>query len=202
METNSNTNKNDLNINEIKFESLLNLNIQDEKIQNFLTTFPNYTKKVLIQYTYINYLEHGISLCFCDNILQQIFFYNQGIQNYQQYKGLLPYNLNFQMKNKNIVEYLGDTTKKGGGTHPIWLSYDHLGFEVTFLGKVWTDTENPITHICIFNKEQNISQSYYCSVCLKLITDNNFKCKCELVKYCSSQCKNVHINFHQKYCKN
>jgi hypothetical protein len=183
---------------EINYTSLLDLKIEDENIQKIINIFPDLKKKIMGKYTYLNLIYQGVSLCFYENILQQIYFYNEGIQNFKQFKGVLPLNINFQMKNKNIVEYLGDTKKKGGGSCPIWLSYDHLGFEVTFMGNSWADLENPITHLCIFTKEKS---EINCSTCLKSFKSLSNSCKCGVVNYCSSECKNAHINFHLKYCK-
>lgn len=46
----------------------------------------------------------------------------------------------------------GDTKHKGGGSLPIWVRYDHIGIEFTFLSKDWTDAANPIVHIKVFPK--------------------------------------------------
>jgi hypothetical protein len=43
------------------------------------------------------------------------------------------------MNNQDIVRRFGDTKEKGGGSVPVWLSYEHLGIGFTFLNKNWED---------------------------------------------------------------
>ena len=159
-----------------------------------------------ITYTYVSNYSKGYSLCFENNILNSIFYYNEGIQHFKEYKGVLPYNISLsKMKNVDIVKYLGDTPKKGGGKYPIYLNYSHLGIEITFLNSNWNDTDNPIIFISIFEKDKS---RYYCALCTKQITDNNtelFKCdnkSCNIIYYCSLECKSQHIKYHLEYCNN
>jgi hypothetical protein len=107
-------------------------------------------------------------------------------------------NISWDHKNMQIVEYLGDTSAKAGGKTPIWLSYERLGIEITFLGSDWGDVDNPITHVSIFTPTTGIKE---CSVCLKEVSNINKCDKCLYVAYCSTVCKNAHISFHNKYCK-
>ena len=45
----------------------------------------------------------------------------------------------------------GDTKEKGGGSIPVWISYEHLGISFNFLSKNWSDDQNPITDITVFS---------------------------------------------------
>ena len=185
--------------------SLLSLNIEspvfNEIKSNQETKIKKYTNKNSSIQTYISNYTLGISLSFEDNILNAIFFYNDNIEKFSKYKGMLPYNLDIEkMKNVNIVEYLGDTPNKGGGKYPIFLSYKYLGIEITFLGCNWNDLENPIVYISLYKKEEN---NIFCCVCLKKVNKKYIECdnNCGIVFYCSQKCKDQHIKYHLKYCK-
>jgi len=166
----------------------------------------NYTDYILKEFKDIKYFSNfdkGISLCFKNDILDSIFLYNENINKFHKYKNKLPYSLNFDMKNVDIIQFLGDTPKKGGGNYPIFLNYPNLGIEINFIEKDWNDLNNPISFIILFKEKYN--NDIYCSVCTKKIEKNNnvFKCKnlnCNIVNYCSEKCKNLHINFHLKFC--
>ena len=101
---------------------IIGKNISDEIFSNIKNNFTvkNYKDKENNTFIYLSSLNDGISFCFKNNILDSIFYYNDNIQKYSKYKGKLPYNLSFEEKNVNIVEYLGDTKKKGGGKYPIF----------------------------------------------------------------------------------
>jgi hypothetical protein len=159
----------------------------------------NYKDKENNELNYYSSLNDGISFCFKNNILDSIFYYNEKVEKYNKYKGKLPYNLNFDLKNINIVEYLGDTKKKGGGKYPIFLCYPNLGLEITFLSSNWNDLNNPIVFICIFPKNVN---EKYCGVCTNNIIEDKYYCnQCNNIFYCSEKCKKIHITYHLKYCK-
>lgn len=149
---------------------------------------------------YISCYNEGISLCFENNILNAIFYYNEGVQHFKQYKGKVLYDINIsKMKNVDIVEYLGDTPKKGGGKYPIHLSYPLLGIDISFLSSNWNDTNNPITYITLYQKSEN---ELYCGVCTKKINEIKYTCdnNCNIVFYCSEKCKSLHIKYHLKHC--
>lgn len=186
--------------NVIKYTELYNLlskACEDELILNFKKNYPKFTEKQIKNHFFIKFEEIGISLNFTDGLLTHIYLNNSQIQGFQKYKGTLPYNLKFDdFKNKNIVEYFGDTPNKGGGNCPIWLEYKRVGLEFNLRGMFWNDLDNPINTICLFKHEEN----NFCSTCTNEIK-TLFSCnKCEIVKYCSETCRNSHINFHLKYC--
>jgi hypothetical protein len=186
-------------IEEINFFDLLGKNITDTTIQTIIKDHPNYKVKEIKNFEYVNFNENGMCLCFQEKVLQYVYLYNDNIEGYKQYKGKIPYNVSWDLRNKQIVEKFGDTKSKGGGSVPIWLAYKRLGVEFTFLGKIWEDLENPIIHICIFIPEDNNE----CSVCLSEIDTNTLvECnnKCRIVQYCSEKCKSSHISYHLKYC--
>jgi hypothetical protein len=185
------------------YESLLGKTLTDA--ENLLLTDNKMTKKVLKNFTYLSLLSEGVSLVFQDGIMNSIYFYNEGMQGFKKYKGNIPY-INLEMKNKQIVEFLGDTNNKGGGgLNPIWLVYNKLGLEINFVGKNWTDIENPISFICLFPNDLSLKK--ICSTCTKTVENEESILRCEkrdcnVVSYCSSTCKKAHIEFHNKHCKN
>ena len=176
------------------------LNINDLINNN---NYSDYKLKEFKNIKYFSNLNKGISMCFKNDILDSIFLYNENIDKFHKYKNKLPYSINFDMKNVDIIQLLGDTPKKGGGKYPIFLNYPNLGIEINFIGKDWSDLNNTISFIILFNDNKN--DELYCSVCTKKIMKNNniFKCNnknCNLVNYCSEKCKNLHIKFHLKLC--
>jgi len=190
-------NSSELSLQNLDYFSLIGKNITDPDIQYILNSNKSFKTKEISNHLYINFLEEGISLNFLDKRLTTIFFFNEGVHGYKQFKGMLPYKITWEMKNKAIVEKLGDTKIKGGGNVPVWLAFNNLGIEFSFLGKLWADTENVMTHISLFQKEK----SNDCSVCLKEVkTKHICNNKCGLVLYCSEQCKNIHMKFHINYC--
>jgi hypothetical protein len=84
------------------------------------------------------------------------------------FTGLYPYSLpffiNFEMRNREIVMKFGDTKHKGGGSLPIWIRYEHIGLEFGFQGKDWNDAENPIVYIKVFKRAEEQTE---CTLCLK-----------------------------------
>lgn len=198
-----NSNQNNL---ELNLEKLIGKNYDDDEILQILNLCPNYKEKEInninnMRYFYVTFVDYGFSFCFRNKVLDCIFLYREGYQGFKQFKGEIPYKISWDYKNKNIVEYLGDTKIKQGGNVQVWLSYPHLGIEFTFLGKSWSDLENPIVMINIFKKE---NKEIFCSVCLNNIISisESLKCdnNCTIVSYCSSKCKQIHSTFHKQYC--
>lgn len=154
--------------------------------------------------TYMNFYTQGYSLCFKNEALDSVFYYNQDINHYTKYPFALPYRISFDMKNVHIVQHLGDTPKKGGGKEPIFLSYPHLGIEITFLSSNWNDLDNPIIYISQFVIDTN---ELYCSTCTKKLNQLNSHLTCNnsdclIVNYCNNKCKSHHIKYHLLYCIN
>jgi hypothetical protein len=182
----------------MNFYSLL-----DKDINSFDDIFKSldsdYKVKEIKNYTYVSFNKEGISFCFKDRVLECIYLYNEGIQGFNFYKSELPYGLNFKFLNRDIISYLGDSKTKGSASG-IWISYPHLGLELTFLNKVWEDSENPIIFISLFKPE--VKALDYCSVCLNNLTQKPLKCsQCDYVAYCSEKCKSVHLPYHNKICQ-
>jgi hypothetical protein len=190
-------NKNIIDVNYDIIGRDINNSIIKELIESYV-----YERKEIKEYKYLKFKENGFCLCFKNDLLECVFLYNQGVENYNKFSFNLPYKLVWSYTNKTIVEIFGDTKVKQGGNVPLWLSYPHLGIEFTFLGKSWSDINNPIIFITLFNKEIDNSK-FICCVCLKEVKDNKPNTcpnDCHLVNYCSIACKDNHLNFHLKYC--
>ena len=86
---------------------------------------------------YFNY-NAGASLSFRDSALVSVFLYGKYDKKFKQFGGDLPYFLNFDMNNVDIVSFLGEPNKKTAGrTVPITLTYERLGIEFTFMSPIW-----------------------------------------------------------------
>jgi len=137
---------------------LIDKNINDKIIQDFVSETEKSETDNIIQtkeikeFKYINSIQRGWSLCFKNNILESIYLYTKLKPPNQEYKGKLPYGINFSLFNEDIIGFFGDSKQKGGGTDAIWIAYDHIGLEINFYNKEWNDQKNPITFIVLFNK--------------------------------------------------
>lgn len=101
---------------------------------------------------YVNYYEHGFSLLFRGGQLDSIFLYNDAVDGYKAYKGTLPYKLDMNMYNAQVVELLGEPSKKAPYNHvaPIWIEYSEQGITINFKYRSYEDTDNPITSLALF----------------------------------------------------
>eukprot|EP00293_Proteomonas_sulcata_P004418 CAMPEP_0184324826 /NCGR_PEP_ID=MMETSP1049-20130417/137143_1 /TAXON_ID=77928 /ORGANISM="Proteomonas sulcata, Strain CCMP704" /LENGTH=153 /DNA_ID=CAMNT_0026646695 /DNA_START=518 /DNA_END=979 /DNA_ORIENTATION=+ len=100
----------------------------------------------------------GLQLCFeregGDAVwrLSAVHFYNNCDGMFRFGGDPLPHGLNLDMNNARVVGMLGEPDNKGGSTVPVWISYDKIGLQVNFKGKMWEDTDNPITEIVVYAK--------------------------------------------------
>lgn len=87
-------------------------------------------------------------------VLNSIYFYNDQVDGFKKFQGKLPYQLNFSMNNAKVVSLLGEPAKKNpkNNSTAIWIEYPALGLQVTFVNNSYEDIDNPIAHICIFQK--------------------------------------------------
>ncbi|KRX10056.1 hypothetical protein PPERSA_08459 [Pseudocohnilembus persalinus] len=181
---------------------LLEGKISFQKIDEIMDKRPYEYKKFnekdkIIEYYQFN--DQGISFCFENQELNALFLYNKFDKQMKQYTGQIPYNLNMDMTNGNMVAQLGEPVKVSGGkVIPICLTYENLGLEITFMTKSWEDNTSKIYQICLFQK--NVSDQFkICGLCKK---QTQYKCqKCWLVYYCSKDCQKTHWKVHKNFCQ-
>lgn len=101
---------------------------------------------------YVNYFEHGLSLLFRGDKLDSVFLYNDGIDGYKAFKGPLPHKLEMKMFNTEVVNTLGEPSKKApySNVAPIWIEYSEIGVTINFKYRSYEDTDNPITSLALF----------------------------------------------------
>jgi len=148
---------------------------------------------------YFNY-SLGISLSFNNGIFSSVFLYGKYDKKFKAFPGKLPYFLNFDMVNADVVSFLGEPNQKNGGrTVPISISYDKLGIEFTFLLPIWDITDNKLGFVCLFPKVNNTENKVnICALCRK---DAGSVCsQCKLVSYCSRTCQTTHWKVHKNHC--
>ena len=66
------------------------------------------------KYNYISSFEEGTCFCFKNNDLESIFLYGNYDKKYRNFKGNLPYNLNYNFTAKEIVSKFGEPDEKLG----------------------------------------------------------------------------------------
>jgi hypothetical protein len=79
--------------------------------------------------TYLNWKELGISVVVENSIVDAIHLYNNRVDGFSKYAGLIHPDLDINDTNADVVRRLGEPTKKGGGAgtqSAIWISYDFL----------------------------------------------------------------------------
>eukprot|EP00343_Euplotes_focardii_P003056 CAMPEP_0205804960 /NCGR_PEP_ID=MMETSP0205-20121125/8020_1 /ASSEMBLY_ACC=CAM_ASM_000278 /TAXON_ID=36767 /ORGANISM="Euplotes focardii, Strain TN1" /LENGTH=154 /DNA_ID=CAMNT_0053075373 /DNA_START=3 /DNA_END=467 /DNA_ORIENTATION=+ len=106
---------------------------------------------------YYKFHKRGFELCFNkiegsgSTALSHVVLYSEGVENFSEFKGKLPYNLQWEMKknpkyhsgesesdliptnNTMIVRRFGDTTIKGGGKVNVFMTYNEAGIGFTFM---------------------------------------------------------------------
>lgn len=101
---------------------------------------------------YINYRQHGVSLCFEAGVLDTVHFYRSGVDGYQKtFASPLPLKLSMSHKGVDIVRALGEPTSKGGAGRMIWLSYDHLGLKFDLASATFDEPDSSITCVAVWN---------------------------------------------------
>ena len=120
-------------------------------------------------------------------LIEYVTLYNEQVEAYSKYPYMLPYKLTWDKFNTDVVKRLGDTKNKGGGSIPIWITYEHLGIGFTFQNNDWADCQNPMTMITLFAKTKVQEE---CSLCLNNIKERRkstekYECACGLL-FCSN----------------
>jgi len=199
METNSNLLDKD-------WHSLFGKEFQSPEFQEIITQQPGkkFEHKVFKDPSgtheyYFNY-DLGLSLSFNNGIFSSIFIYGKFDKKFTAFTGKLPYFLNFDMNNADIVSFLGEPNKKQGGrTVPISLTYERLGIEFTFISPIWDITDNKLNFICLFPKNTSKDDGVViCALCRK--SASSFCSQCKTVAYCSLACQTAHWKVHKIHC--
>ena len=73
------------------------------------------------------------------DLIEYVTLYNEQVEAYSKYPYTLPFKLTWEKYNTDVVKRLGDTKNKGGGSIPIWITYEHLGIGFTFQNNDWAD---------------------------------------------------------------
>jgi hypothetical protein len=125
-----------------------------EEVNEFETSLGSvFTCKEYKDVSYIEYKTKGICLVYekVNGTLDSIHIYNHGCYGYHMYNGTLPCNLDWKMKNREVVAQLGEPDKKGGESIPVWISYESRGIQIDFVNKSFDDVQNPIAFITCFH---------------------------------------------------
>eukprot|EP01117_Protostelium_nocturnum_P013486 TRINITY_DN5034_c0_g1_i2.p2 TRINITY_DN5034_c0_g1~~TRINITY_DN5034_c0_g1_i2.p2 ORF type:complete len:169 (+),score=79.36 TRINITY_DN5034_c0_g1_i2:29-508(+) len=112
-------------------------------------------RKQFVDATFINFKEEGISICL-DKKTQKIdciFLYSPyNKDKFSSYEGELPFELNWKMTNKEIVQKFGEPEgkpKASERTH-IFVDYQKLGLQIDFLSNDYNNSSNQMTCVCIY----------------------------------------------------
>lgn len=146
--------------------------------------------------TYLTSL--GLSLALSANILKYISIF-------PDYTGLLPFGLDFNEKNTNIVRRLGEPDKKiSSRSLGIEITYLRLGLSIEFMNFDWEDLENPIKSLILFMGQAQDPFAYGkgCKICSFCCREACKRCgQCKMFFYCSRECQVEHWNVHKEQCR-
>ena len=154
---------------------LIGLKEDDPKIGHFLNSLdqssPQCEKKAFNDVTFVNYLKLGLAIEVSNESkrIEAITCYankNSTKQFTSEFTGSLPFDLRMDMDNRQIVTKFGEPDKKGGGSIPIWISYESeksgrsiparnsrgqlIKVQIDFLHKEWECVPNPVAHYTFF----------------------------------------------------
>jgi len=95
------------------------------------------------------------------DLLDCIFLYNEGVNGFKKYTGVMPQEISWDMNNAKVVSKLGEPSKKPprGGTIPIFVDYENLGLQIDFKTISYEDRDNPLTCICLYPPKPLTMQS-------------------------------------------
>jgi hypothetical protein len=141
---------------ESSFHDLIGLEINSTEIQRFLNRFEDNPE--INKYSdayYYSYKSKGVGLRFSNNdTLTAIFLYSEASDNFRQYQGDIPYNLQFTDTRKNVEEKLGPPdTNGGGGVINFYSIWDNKGVSIFYKTLDQEDMKNKIHHITISLKQ-------------------------------------------------
>ena len=106
-----------------------------------------------------------MQLCFeakaqsASGVLTAVHLFNQGVDGFSRFEGVLPQGLSFDHNNACVVEMLGEPHNKGGNNVPVWIEYQDKGLQINFQGHSFEDRSNPITSIALFLPDPTASAS-------------------------------------------
>jgi len=153
---------------------LIGCSIHDREVDKFIQSIASTDSPLtpsVVKYsdvTFYNYVQLGLSVeCRndSDSTIEAVHCYasqNNSKNFVCAFQGPIPCELKMNMDNKQIVTMFGEPDRKGGGSIPVWISYEEpspnrkmpmwnrRGFlvklQVDFLHKSWDLVPNPVAH--------------------------------------------------------
>ena len=143
-------------------------------------------------------------------VVDALFAYFNDRNRYAKFSGKLPYGLQVEMTNQDLVGFLGEPSLKSGGKlSNISLNWKHIGVEAEFLCKTWEVADAPLAWLCFYDYIQQatldsqdseaLKPATICGVCGKKATSRCSTCK--LVYYCNREHQLLHWKVHERGCK-
>ncbi len=101
--------------------SILGLSIDSDEAKSYFDTFPNefIANKDFPPDIYYYSYEDGIEITVTENIIQTIFLYNQGVQDYDKYNGVIIDDITIENNKEEIHSLLGEPDNQGGDEESI-----------------------------------------------------------------------------------
>lgn len=184
------------------FINLLGLSKSDSSLQSFLSqfktiekSFPSNSGKSSL---YVSSYEAGISFEFINDILTNVFIYNDNDKKFSKNSfNSLPYNIHLDYTNDEIISIFGEPDEKNGGKMVnISIVYEKLGVEINFNSNTWAFPKAKISYLCFF--KENAKKKRICGVCG---VEGEYLCGvCKLVGYCGAICQKKHWVVHKNFC--
>lgn len=99
---------------------------------------------------YYSWKEHGLTFLFERGNVRTIFFYADGADGFQQYRGKLPEGLRFTDVRRDVEKKLGaPEISEGGGVGRVWVVYPKTGVSITYVSKDVNDQASKIHHVTL-----------------------------------------------------
>lgn len=142
--------------------------------------------------------EEGFALALHGEVLKYITIY-------LGYEGVLPYGIEWDQTNSNIVRRLGEPDKKvASKALGIEITYIDLGISFEFVNCDWEDMNNPMRSIILFKGtiENPFIYPKNCTLCSFCHAVGHKICgACRLFFYCSRSCQVSHWPIHKSQCR-
>jgi hypothetical protein len=132
---------------------IIGLSKNNEKVIQFISSTTENTPPEIKKFKEIechSYKKYGLAIDFKNDKIDSIFLYNKNSYGFDQYKGEIPDNLDFNLTNSEIVQKYGEPSGKGGFNIPVWISYEEKGIQIDFINSSYEDNKNPVAFYTFF----------------------------------------------------
>jgi hypothetical protein len=113
-----------------------------------------YQGKKIAATSYYSFQDKGLSIRLDERgFITSIFFYAEGVDGFRQFRGFLPYGLEFTMTRADVEKTVGIAASYGGGgVINLWAKYPAKKMSITYDSKAQTDRKVRMQTLCLTAK--------------------------------------------------